>query len=256
MTKILVLMTKSKSLGLLDGEQHDSGFWAEEFVVPYELFVGSGCHVDIATVDGEAPAPDEGSLTPAVVANTRPAGSPDRDEQNVQHYRKVIESVEALRHPLNVSDITRDHLAEYDGVYICGGHGAMDDMPHDPGMTRLVRWVLELEKPLSAVCHGLSAALPVRDAHGRWPLEGFELTAFSHDEELVTEMAGRLPFVLEFELERLGSKYRKASVAWDACVVEDRNLVTGQNPYSSAPLAEAFLARVATTSGQRREVVA
>jgi putative intracellular protease/amidase len=250
MTKVLVLVTKSKSLGLLDGEQCDSGFWAEELVVPYELFVDSGCEVDIATVDGEVPVPDEGSMTAAVVARTRPAGSPDRDEENVEHYREVIRSLDALRHPLNVAAMTRKQLAEYDGVYICGGHGAMDDMPHDAGMTRLVRWVLDLDKPLSAVCHGLSAVLPVRDSHGRWPLEGYELTAFSHEEELVTEMAGRLPFVLQVELERLGSRYRKAQAIWDACVVEDRNLVTGQNPYSSAPLAKAFLARVAATASR------
>jgi hypothetical protein len=40
--RILILLTKSKTLGLLDGRDHPSGFWAEEFVVPYERFMAEG----------------------------------------------------------------------------------------------------------------------------------------------------------------------------------------------------------------------
>lgn len=244
MPTILVLMTKSKSLGLLDGQQHPSGFWAEEFVVPYEAFVAAGFTVDVATIDGEQPTPDAGSLDPRTIGYTRPQGSPDNDEANAAHWRQVVETLEVLRKPTNVSDLTREKLASYDGVYISGGHGAMDDLPHDAGMTRVVRWILELDKPLAVVCHGQSALLPLRDSHSRWPFEGYRMTAFSHDEEMVTDMAGKLPFVLQVELERLGSKYEKAPLIWGSCVVEDRNLITGQNPYSSTALAEAFIKRL------------
>ncbi|RBQ15279.1 type 1 glutamine amidotransferase domain-containing protein [Spongiactinospora rosea] len=245
MSDVLILMTKAKTLGLLDGRQHASGFWAEEFVVPYERLLQEGHTVDVATIDGRAPAPDQGSLTALSVCKTRPVGSPDNDEANIAHYKQVIGSLAALRAPLNVSEITRERLAGYAGVYISGGHGAMEDMPHDAAMTRVVRWILDLGKPLAVVCHGHSALLPLRDSEGRWPLEGYEMTAFSHDEEKVTDMAGKLPFVLQVELERLGAKYEKAKVIWDSHVVEDRNLITGQNPYSSTALAEAFVKRLA-----------
>lgn len=245
MPKVLILMTKSKTLGLLDGKQHPSGFWAEEFVVPYERLVKEGYDVDVATIGGEPPTPDAGSLSPATVGYTRPKGSPDHDEENVRHYRSVIESLAALRRPLNVADLGAQALAGYAGVYISGGHGAMEDMPHDPDMTRVVRTVLHMGVPLAAVCHGHSALLPLRDSRGRWPLEGYRMTAFSHEEELVTDMAGQLPFVLQVELERLGARYEKAAELWDSHVVVDRNLITGQNPYSSAALAEAFVARLA-----------
>ncbi|MDI6100445.1 type 1 glutamine amidotransferase domain-containing protein [Actinoplanes sp. NEAU-A12] len=237
-------MTKSKSLGLLDGQQHASGFWAEEFVVPYEAFVAAGFTVDVATIGGVRPTPDAGSLDPRTIGYTRPQGSPDNDEANAAHWREAVETIEVLQKPANVSDLTREKLAAYDGVYISGGHGAMDDLPHDPDMTRVVRWILELDKPLAVVCHGQSALLPLRDSHSRWPLEGYRMTAFSHDEEMVTDMAGKLPFVLQVELERLGSKYEKAPVIWGSCVVEDRNLITGQNPYSSTALAETFIKRL------------
>jgi putative intracellular protease/amidase len=241
MADVLILMTKAKTLGLLDGRQHASGFWAEEFVVPYERLVAEGYHVDVATVGGEAPTPDQGSLTPYVVGLTRPKGSPDRDEENVAHYKEVIGSLQALKAPMDVAGLTKDKIASYAGVYISGGHGAMEDMPHSSELTRVVRWILELDKPVAVVCHGQSALLPLRDSHSKWPLEGYRMTAFSHDEEMVTDMAGQLPFVLQVELERLGARYEKAEVIWDSHVVQDRNLVTGQNPYSSAALAETFV---------------
>jgi putative intracellular protease/amidase len=245
MADVLILMTKARTLGLLDGRQHASGFWAEEFVVPYERFVEAGHHVDVATVGGVKPVPDQGSLTPLMVGYTRPKGSPDHDAENVEHYKQVIGSLGALKAPMKVSGIPKEKLAEYAGVYISGGHGAMEDLPHDADMTRVVRWTFELGIPLAVVCHGQSALLPLRDSEGQWPLAGYRMTAFSHGEELVTDMAGQLPFVLQVELERLGAVYEQAAVIWDSHVVEDRNLITGQNPYSSTALAEAFVKRLA-----------
>jgi putative intracellular protease/amidase len=248
MPKILILLTKSSTLTLLDGKKHASGFWAEEFVVPYERFIEEGYTVDVATVGGEAPTPDKGSLTPQTVGYTRPAGSLDRDEENVAHYKTTIESLDVLKRPMAVGDVTREQLAEYTGVYISGGHGAMEDFPHDPGVTQLVRWILADGKPLAVVCHGQSALLPLRDSEGQWPLAGYRMTAFSHDEELVTDMSGQLPFGLQVELERLGASYQKAPVIWGSCVVEDRTILTGQNPYSSTALADAFVKKLAAAS--------
>lgn len=248
MARILVVMTKSDTLTLLDGKHRPSGFWAEEFVVPYERFVNSGFDVDITTIGGVSPSPDQGSLTPQVVGLTRPVGSADHDEDNVRHYRGVIDGLDALRAPMPVADITREKLAGYAGVYVSGGHGAMQDMPHDLDLTRLVRWTIEDGKPLALVCHGQSALLPLRDAQGRWLLDGYRMTAFSHEEELATDMAGQLPFVLQVELQRLGARYEKAELIWGSCVVEDRGVITGQNPYSSAALSEAFVRKLASQS--------
>ena len=241
MARILILMTKAKTLGLLDGRQHASGFWAEEFVVPYERFVKEGYQVDVATINGEAPSVDPTSMTKAVVAATRPVGSPDHDEENIAHYQHTIDTLDALKHPKNVAKITRKHLAGYTAVYISGGHGAMEDLPHNAEMTRVVRWILELDLPLAVVCHGQSALLPLRDSQGQWPLAGRRMTAFSHDEELVTDMAGELPFVLQIELERLGARYSHADVIWGSHIVVDGNLITGQNPYSSTAIAETLI---------------
>lgn len=241
MAKILILMTKAKTLGLLDGTQHPSGFWAEEFVVPYERFLAEGYDVDVATVGGEPPSVDQGSVNAVMVSYTRPAGSPDHDEENVAHYQEVIANAPQLIAPLRIEDLTKDDLAGYAGVYISGGHGAMGDLPNSEAVTNVVRWIHDAGQLLAVVCHGQSALLSLRDSNSQWPFAGYRMTAFSHEEEMVTDMAGQLPFVLQVELQRLGADYEKAEVIWDAKVVRDRQLITGQNPYSSGPLADAFL---------------
>jgi putative intracellular protease/amidase len=246
--KVLIVVTGASELRLLDGTAHPSGFWAEEFVVPYERFIEAGLTVDVATVGGVRPTPDAGSLNPLLLGYTRPQGSEDNDERNAAHYREVIESLPALSQPLSIESITADQLASYDGVYLSGGHGAMEDLPRSWELAHLLGQVIERRVPLAAVCHGQSALLPLRDSHGNWPFDGYRLTSFSHEEELVTEMAGRLPFVLQFELERLQGRYERAEAIWGSHVVVDHNLITGQNPYSSAELADVFINALRTSA--------
>ncbi|WP_371679486.1 type 1 glutamine amidotransferase domain-containing protein [Streptomyces sp. NBC_01276] len=239
--KILVVMTAKATLHLLDGEQHPSGFWAEEFVVPYTLFRAAGHTVDVATIGGAAPTVDPTSIDPGFLRWVRPEGSPDEDAANAAEYVRVIGQTPGLQHPIALESLGEKDIADYDGIYVSGGHGAIGDLPKSDELAQLLRWAIERDKPLATVCHGHTALLSLRDGEGRWPFEGYRMTAFSHAEELVTNMAGRLPLILEAELTRLGARYEKAEAIWDSHVVVDRRLTTGQNPYSSKALAETFL---------------
>jgi putative intracellular protease/amidase len=250
--KLLILMTNRATLHLLNGEIHPSGFWAEEFVVPYKRFKQAGYDVDIATIDGIAPTVDKTSVNPRLLAYIRPTGIQEDGQALVEEYLQVIASVSDLKHPLNVSNFTKEHIASYDGIYLCGGHGAIGDMPKSDELAQLLRWVIALNKPIATVCHGHCGLLALRDGEGNWPFANYHMTAFSHDEELVTDMAGRLPFVLERELRRLGALYEKADIPWDSHVVVDRNLVTGQNPFSSADLAEAFIHKLSIVAEEMK----
>jgi putative intracellular protease/amidase len=246
MAKILTLMTKESKLKLLDGRDHPSGFWAEEFVVPYERFRREGYDVEVTTIGGRPPSVDPTSLDPRIMGLTRPKGSPNRDHEHSRHFREVIDGVSELKKPLDVERLTREDVDRYAGVYFCGGHGAIGDLPKSDAVRMLARWVLDLGKPFAVVCHGHTGLLSLRDGESRWPFDGYRMTAFSHAEELVTDMAGQLPFVLQVELERLGARYERAPDIWGSHVVEDRTLITGQNPYSSTALAEHFVKRLKT----------
>jgi putative intracellular protease/amidase len=237
---------------LLDGEIHPSGFWAEEFVVPYKRFKQEGHQVDVATINGLAPTVDKTSIDPNFMPFVRPKGSQEDDAARSAEYVQFIHTVPDLKKPLNVNTISREQVATYDGIYLCGGHGAIGDMPKSDEMAQLFRWAIAMDKPIAAVCHGHCGLLSLRDAESKWPFAGYRMTCFSHSEELVTSMAGRLPFVLEVEVKRLGALYEKADVIWDSHVVVDRNLVTGQNPYSSKALAETFIKKLAAPKGDSK----
>ncbi|GAA0293060.1 type 1 glutamine amidotransferase domain-containing protein [Streptomyces polychromogenes] len=239
--RILVVLTAKATLHLLDGEQHPSGFWAEEFVVPYTLFQAAGHTVDVATIGGVTPTVDQTSIDPQFLQYVRPAGSPDEDAANAAEYVRVIERAPQLQNPLAIESLGEKDVAGYDALYISGGHGAIGDLPKSDDLAQVLRWAIAQDKPIATVCHGHTSLLALRDGEGRWPFEGYRMTAFSHEEELVTNMAGRLPLILEAELTRLGARYEKADAIWDSHVVVDRKLTTGQNPYSSKALAETFL---------------
>ncbi|MGW1892869.1 type 1 glutamine amidotransferase domain-containing protein [Streptomyces sp. NPDC002004] len=239
--KILVIMTAKATLHLLDGEQHPSGFWAEEFVVPYKIFKDAGHVVDVATIGGRTPSVDQTSIDPQFLQYVRPQGSENHDAEYAAEYVRAIDANSQLKSPIALESLSEKDIAGYDGLYISGGHGAIGDLPKSDELAQILRWWLASNKPLATVCHGHTSLLALRDGEGHWPLEGYRMTAFSHAEELVTNMAGRLPFILEAELTRLGARYEKADLIWDSHVVVDRNLTTGQNPYSSKALAETFL---------------
>ncbi|GCF07970.1 type 1 glutamine amidotransferase domain-containing protein [Dictyobacter arantiisoli] len=242
--KLLILLTNQSKLHLIDGELHPSGFWAEELVVPYKRFKQEGYEINIATIGGIRPTPDETSIDPNFLKYVRPEHSENHDLEASKEYIQVIENLTDLHHPMNINTLTEKQMASYDGVYISGGHGAIGDFTKSDALTQVIRWTLELEKPLAVVCHGHCALLALRDGESVWPFAGYRMTCFSHSEELVTNMAGKLPLVLEVEIKRLGAHYEKADTIWDSHVVEDRNLLTGQNPHSSKALAEAFVKKL------------
>lgn len=67
------------------------------------------------------------------------------------------------------------------------------------------------------------------------------MTAFSDEDEVELGTADNAPWLLADTLRKSGARYEKGP-SWSAYVVRDGNLLSGQNPASSAPLAEAVLA--------------
>ena len=58
------------------------------------------------------------------------------------------------------------------------------------------------------------------------------------------ELPDVVPFLIEDEFIKLGAHYKKGA-DWAPFVVEDGNLVTGQNPASSEDVAKALLLQLA-----------
>jgi putative cofactor-binding repeat protein len=86
----------------------------------------------------------------------------------------------------------------------------------------------------------VAALRKARKAGGAPLIDGRAVSGFSNTEELAVNGPDLVPWFLEDELRRLGGRYSRAA-DWSAHVVVDGNLITGQNPASSAEAARKVL---------------
>ncbi|WP_313813405.1 hypothetical protein [Glutamicibacter sp.] len=121
----------------------------------------------------------------------------------------------------------------------------MEDLAIDEVAGLKLNARLESGKLLALLCHAPAALLATVDEQGRSPFATRKLTALSNREELLNSFARKAPWLLEDRLKELGASYSKGLIPLRPHVVVDGNLYTGQNPQSSAKLAEALIAKIA-----------
>jgi putative intracellular protease/amidase len=71
-------------------------------------------------------------------------------------------------------------------------------------------------------------------------VQGKSVTGFTNSEEEAVGLTGIVPFLVEDMLKNNGGHYSKSG-DWQPHVVSDGLLITGQNPASSEPVAQALL---------------
>jgi len=230
MSKILFVMTGARFWTLKDGTRHPTGFWAEEAVVPYRAFVAAGHEVEFASPGGAVPVADQGSLTPDVTGG----------EEGAKAIVAELDAIKGLQAPLKLEEVA---LADYDAVFYPGGHGPMEDLAVNADSGRLLTETLDSGKPLGILCHAPAAILAAKRADGTSPFTGYKLTAFTNAEETQAGLADKAVWLLQDRLVELGADFQEGA-PWQANVVADRNLVTGQNPMSSEALANELLKKL------------
>lgn len=150
-----------------------------------------------------------------------------------------------LRSTLRLADIDP---ADYAGVFFPGGYGLLFDLTEDAESHRITAALFERGAPVAAVCHGPAALARVRRADGASILEGREVTGFTREEEVAMKTLDVVPFVLEERMLEAGATYRKRA-NWKVLLVEDGNLITGQNPASAEAVGEALARALAVRAG-------
>ncbi|MFD9218984.1 type 1 glutamine amidotransferase domain-containing protein [Streptomyces sp. NPDC060064] len=227
MAKILFVITGVDYWTLADGTRHPTGFWAEEAVAPYKVFTGAGHEVVVATPGGVVPTVDKSSLAPEV----------NGGQENADAIAADLASITALRQPLKLEDVD---LADYAVVFYPGGHGPMEDLAVNADSGKLLTAALDSGKPLGVVCHAPAALLAAKREDGSSPFAGYRLTGFTNAEETQAGLADKAKWLLQDRLVEIGVDFQEGE-PWAPNLAEDRNLFTGQNPASSAPLAAEIL---------------
>jgi len=230
MSRILIVLSAASAWTRADGSKYDSGVWAEEFVVMHDRFVRAGCEVDIATPGGVRPTIDPHSLNSELIGQ----------ERANQFHAYLASIANLLSRPLPLASVD---ASSYDVVAIPGGHGPVEDLYKDPDMGRILVDAERQQKIIAPVCHGQAALLAARDGHGTWLFAGRKMTAFSDEEEVELGTADNAPWLLAEMLRNSGARYEKGE-NWAPHIVKDGNLLSGQNPASTAPLVDAVLAEL------------
>lgn len=196
-----------------------TGLWLEEFAVPYMRLRDLGARVTVATLQG-GPAPIDPRSTPgpAQASAWEPAE-------------------EALRETVALSSVKPE---QYQAIVIPGGHGAMFDLPDNPLLGGILASFTEQDKIVASLCHGPAALVGVKLSSGRFLVQGKKLTSFTNSEEEASGLAPEMPFALETRLAQEGAEF-EAGPNYQAQVVRDGWLLTGQNPASSSELADELV---------------
>lgn len=221
--KILMVLT---SHGQMGDTGKPTGVWFEELAVPYYALVDAGAQVDIVSVGGGKVPIDprsvrkEGENAPAV----------DRFLRDQAAMRKITVSV-----ALNGIDGSR-----YDAVILPGGHGTMWDLPGNRKLAELIGSMWTAGKVVAAVCHGPAGLVDAVDASGKPIVAGRRVSAFTDEEEEAAGLTRTVPFLLEARLRSLGARF-EGGPKFQPFAVTDGNLITGQNPASSALVAQKVL---------------
>ncbi len=215
--RILIALTSHDDLGGVE----KTGYYVPEAAHPWEIFRKAGYEVDVASVRGGEPPQD--GFDPADPAQVAFLATPES------------------RDTARLADVDP---SRYDAVLYAGGHGTMWDFPDDPGVLRVGREVYERGGVIAAVCHGPSALVNLTLSDGSHLVAGKRVAAFTNAEEELRGVAHVVPFLLADKLVERGARHEPGP-NWQAQVVVDGRLATGQNPASAAPLAERVVGLLA-----------
>ena len=231
--RIVMVLSAADTISLNQGEkQRQTGVFLNEFYLAYHSIKQAGYQVNFATAAAKTPSIDKES--------TDDKYWKDKLELKKQAIA-FVERDSAFLHPKSLEYVL-DHHDQYIGLVIPGGQGLMVDLAQDKHIPRLLQQFAIEQKPTGLICHAPSLLLSMAKQEN--PYIGYKVSAVSPMEEFVIErfiMNGKpASRKIGKRLRKYGFKYRsglpKANFA-----IKDQNLVTSQNPFSSAAFSELYL---------------
>ncbi len=248
--KVLIVGSNATRIEIQGGGTGPTGQYLNETVVPAMALVGAGYEIVLATPNGTKPFIDPVSDV---------AQHFDGDEAAYRRGRAFFDNDLAMVNVRTIRSVLDDGLDNYAGVFAPGGQGPVVDLMQDADLGVVLRHFHERGKPTALLCHGpivSVAALPrakeyraaliagdlskASDLAKGWQYTGYKMTVYSASEEKPIEenvLHGKLYFNMPDALRRLGADVTTTPIDFSPHVVEDRELITGQNPRSDHPIA-------------------
>lgn len=220
--KILIIITSHAQMG---STLNRTGLWLETLAAPYYIFKEAGLHLTLVSPHG-GPAPLDPKSESIIVSTS-----------TIRRFQKDPEAIAFLEHAMPLST---QIAADFDLVFLPGGHGSLWDFPGNGYLKELLEDFNRQGKPIGAVSHGAAALVELRNDLGEPLVKGRQLTAYSNTEEQISGLTGVVPFLLESALVSLGASYSKGP-NYESHTVTDGNMITGQNAASAKEVAKKLL---------------
>ena len=230
--RILMIATSNTVMG---ASGKPTGIWADELAVPYYQLMDAGVEVVLASPLGGPITLDPGSL--------KPVG------ENDPLVERFLADPVAQASAKTTSVAADMDAGAFDAVFFPGGHGTMWDLPTDAGVTRAVETAFSAGKLIASVCHGAAGLVTARRPDGESVVTGKRINSFTDAEEDAVGLTAIVPFALESRLRALGAHFEGAD-NWTAFAIRDGQFITGQNPQSSALVAQNLLQALGLTAGK------
>ncbi len=231
--KILIVLSGVDYVSVKEGGKHPTGYFLCELAIPLQAILKAGHKVEFATPGGRAPVMDRVSDDLTWF----------KDRAEYESAKQLVASQTGMRKPLALEALTEKDLKGFRGVFLPGGHAPMEDLYRDANFGRVLRHFHRHGKTTALICHAPIALLAARTDRG-WIYSGYRMTVFSTAEEKQEEAAGHLDghltFYVQEALTKAGGKLTVGE-PWKSHVVQDRELITGQNPQSHHALAELLV---------------
>ncbi|USS91340.1 type 1 glutamine amidotransferase domain-containing protein [Fructilactobacillus carniphilus] len=221
--KILVVETNVANFA---GTTHLTGLWLGESAEFVSVMEQAGFDIDYVSPNGGYVPLDPRSMKDTYV-----------DEVTLKTYLKHDYQVRGLAQTLTPAQISPE---DYDAIYFTGGHGVMFDFPDNQDLQKLTVAIYENGGYLCSVCHGIAGLLNVKLDNGNYLIDGKKVTGFTTSEELLSGNSKRVPFLNEKVATSHGAEFVKER-PFKSFVVQDKQLITGQNPESPKAVAEQLL---------------
>lgn len=220
---VLMVLTSHDQLG---DTGKKTGFWLEEFAAPYYIFKDAGATITLASPKGGQPPLDPKS------------DEPDAQTDDTRRFKADAAAQKELANTVKLSSVKAEN---FDTVFYPGGHGPLWDLANDQDSIKLIESMYQDGKLVTAVCHAPGVFRDTKAADGSPLVKGKKVTGFTNTEEEGVQLTKVVPFLVEDMLKEKGGLYSKGA-DWAPYVLTDGNLITGQNPASSGPAADAALA--------------
>lgn len=217
---ILIVLT---SHSMIPDSGKTTGFWFDELATPYYLFKDAGYEVSLYSINGGRPPIDPRSEQEKTAA--------------VERFLKDNEAMAQLAHTRPISDAKAEM---YDAIFLCGGHGALWDFVGTSALTTLLQQFVDDNKIIAAIDHAPVALYGLKRKDGAKFIKERNVTGFTKAEEEELGLFGILPTYPDLMLQS-GHAHVIRAKPFKPQAVRDGNLITGQNPASSAKLARLVL---------------